>query len=708
MVNASTGANSSPDRSDWLSVVGQQSQFAIALLDPATLTIQQANDSFAQLTGMQFPNGTRLCDLFADFDETTQEQLYHRHLLRPILRDIYQFEAGDWRFLDEPIVAAIENPLSSETRYVEFWLRSREIKVERIDPQIDELANLDLARLLGQEVMSQQMWEEKIQWSNYRVTGQLLWEGLDITPQEQIQRLMGWLIERDSVFEPANFAALGEQMRSLFRAAGHLLLALKEDGVQVMFGSADRWQEELYYSFESLSDSHFIRAAEANRIWNVPDLERDCPTALEQMLLERGLRSLLIVPLWRDGTRKAEGLSSFLFGFAVAASDRANNFERLDADRAIALIPAFKAAFRQAVREKLTRIHPAVEWRFLQEAERRSLGLPPEPIVFTDVYPMYAISDVRGSSTERNLAIQTDLLEQFNLALAIVEAAARERQIGFLDQLKLDLQLYADRLARAIEAEDEVGALDYLKKHLDVYFDYFRQCGPAAIAAVEAYQQACANEHRSVSEARDRYDQALNTINAHLRATWERHQVKMQQILPHYCDLEVTDGIERILYVGASINPQFSLFHLHSLRYDQLRALCDCARTCLEVRDRLDIPLEVSHLVLVQNTTVDIFHDEKTEKQFDVRDPRSTRYEIVKKRIDKAKDAKDGTRITQPGMLTVVYSTHDEWTEYHQYLRYLVREGWVGCKIDSGTIEPLQSVTGLKYARVPVLPAKVE
>lgn len=708
MVDASTGLKNSPQSQDWLSAVGQQSQFAIALLDPATLSVQQANDSFAQLAGRESPSGTRLCDLFADFDETTQEQLYHRHLLRAILRDIYQFEGGDWRFLDEPVVALLQGSSSPEKRYVEFWLRSRDLAVERIDPEIDELGDIDIAQWLDREAISQQMWEEKIQWSNYRVTGQLLWEGLDITAREQVQRLMGWLIEQESLFEPTYFSALGEQMRSLFRASGHLLLVLKQERVQAILGWQERLPEDASYSLESLEDSHFLRAAEVNRIWNVPDLERDCPTALEQMLRDRGVRSLLIVPLWRDGTRNAEGLASFLFGFVAVASDRANNFERLDAERAKSLIPAFKAAFRQAVPEPFTRIHPAVEWRFLQEAERRSLGLPAEPIAFADVHPMYAISDVRGSSTERNLAIQTDLLEQFNLALAIVEAASQERQIGFLDQLAIDLQLYADRLSREIKAEDEVGALDYLKKHFEVYFDYFRQCSSPVLAAVETYEQACANDHHSVSEARDRYDRALNAINAHLRATWERHQVKMQQILPHYCDLEVADGIDHILYVGTSINPQFSLFHLHSLRYDQLRAVCDCARTCLELRDRLEIPLDVSHLVLVQNTTVDIFHDEKTEKIFDVRGTRDTRYEIVKKRIDKARDAKDGTRITQPGMLTVVYSAQDEWTEYHQYLRYLVREGWVGCKIDSGTIEPLQGVTGLKYARVPVRLAEVE
>jgi len=113
----------------------------------------------------------------------------------------------------------------------------------------------------------------------------------------------------------------------------------------------------------------------------------------------------------------------------------------------------------------------------------------------------------------------------------------------------------------------------------------------------------------------------------------------------------------------------------------------------------------ITHLVLVQAVTVDIVHDETTERLFDVRGTRDTRYEIVKKRIDKARDAATQERITQPGMLTIVYSTTEEWEEYLQYLRYLHREGLVSDAIEEGNVEPLQGVSGLKFARVQVLPA---
>jgi hypothetical protein len=437
----------------------------------------------------------------------------------------------------------------------------------------------------------------------------------------------------------------------------------------------------------------------------VPDLEADCPTPLERQLLDRGCRSLLLIPVSQS---LSTGGPEQVLGVIILGCPTPHQYDQLDAAYAEQLIPAFRTALRQANQNKLVRVHPAVEWRFAQEAERRSLGLPPEQIIFRGLYPMYGMSDIRGSSDERNRAIQADLLAQFNLAIAIIDRVLENQAIAFLQQVRADLQLQIDRLAEGIKVEDEVTALDYLHDHVEAYFDYFEQCSPAVKQAIAAYEQACNNDHHCIYNARARYDSTVQQITAHLRDTWERWQTQMQAILPHYCDTEVTDGIDHMIYLGKAIYPQFSRFHLHSLRYEQLRALCDCARTCFNLRDEQDNPLQVAHLILVQDITVDIFHDEQTEKLFDVMGTRDTRYEIVKKRIDKAISTQDQARITQPGMLTIVYSAESEWLEYQHYLRYLEREGWITSQRTMGLVEPLQGVTGLKFARVEVLPAMSE
>src|SRR4028119_529281 len=333
----------------------------------------------------------------------------------------------------------------------------------------------------------------------------------------------------------------------------------------------------------SLEDSHFLKATAANQVWNVPDLRRECETECDRTLRKMGARSMLLVPLVVKSITR-EGCGQQILGVVGLLCDRPNHFNGIDAQHAQELIPAFIAALRQAIQERLATIHnihpaparpapppassaarrqairercakmhnshPAVEWRFAQEAERRSWGRPAETIVFADVHPLYGISDIRGSSDERNRAIQTDLLEQFRLGLVIADAVCETQTTHLGEQLRLDLLDYIQHLKEKVTVDMEVRAAEYLNEHLEVYFDYFMQCDPKVQAAVEAYQAACENEHNCVYSDRTRYDQMLNLISTKLQETWTRWQEKMQQILPHYCDIECTDGIDHMIYVG--------------------------------------------------------------------------------------------------------------------------------------------------------------
>lgn len=517
------------------------------------------------------------------------------------------------------------------------------------------------------------------------------------------QDLINLLIEGDSLFQPEKFHQVSQQLRSLFRANDMLLFTIKREQVQVLRNGEDAEVQTTIQSLSSFQGSHFLRAGEADQVRIVPDLTQDYSTPLERRLLEEGIQSLLLIPLLMDTALSQSHIQPLMVLMGLT-SDRTHNFDTVDVDRAMGLIPALRSSLRQAVQGQFSHIHPSVEWHFVQEAQRRTLGLPAEPIVFENVYPLYGISDIRGSSEERNRAIQADLLTQFDLGLAILDAVCQYQDFPLLQQLRLDFLAYTERLQQGVTVEDEVTAVEYLRQHLEIYFDFFQQCDAETIATVEAYSQSCKNEHGCVYTERDRYDRAIHTINSELRLNWERWQQRMQSIIPHYSDLEVTDGIDHMMYVGTSINPKFSIFHLHSLRYEQLRGMCDNGRVCFRLRDRYDMTLNVSHLVLVQHTTIDIFHDEQTEKLFDVQGTRDTRYEIVKKRIDKAVDTQQRERITQPGMLTVVYTNEHEWAEYQQYFRYLVREGWIDSHIESGTVEKLQGITGLKFSRVRILP----
>lgn len=735
---------------DWLNYVQRCSRLLVAVIEPMTLSLRSANDYFCQLAGVAIDPAnsdavnssthgeTGLQRLLSKLDNTAVQRLYCRHLLHLVFRDFYQVEPQGFRLLDEPVMVSLQSPLYGEPRYIEFWLRSEQLTIARRNASMDEFAELGLQQLTAAELAAKltdpnQLYEleQHFRPENYQIEGWLLLEGLDVTEREIIHRITQLLIDRDSILQPQKFAEIDQQMRSLFRANKTVLLSIEAEQTRLFMGSVSQDLDTQMYSLESLRNSHFLRAVETNRVIAVPDLAVDCHTECGRRLLALGVRSLLLIPLIAEAIAISELNSSQTstqtskskiqnssdvprtIGLVGLLSDRPNQFDALDCRRAEQLIPVFTTALTAAQRQLVQRrfianIHPAVEWRFWQEAERRSLGLPPEPIVFTDVYPLYGISDIRGSSEERNRAIQADLLEQFRLGLAIVEAACAKQETALGEQLRLDLLGYSQQLQQGVTVDAEVSWIRYLHDHFEVYFDYFEQCGEATQAAVAAYRSACENEHACVYQARAQYDETVNKINTLLRDTWDRWQVRMQQITPHYCDVEATDGIDHMIYAGKSIDPKFGSFQLRSLRYEQLRALCDCARTALRLQKQYGTRMQVAHLVLVQDIAVDIFHDEKTERLFDVRGTRDTRYEIVKKRIDKAIDLQAQTRITQPACLTVVYSTDEEWAEYQQYFRYLTREGWLEDAIDSGTVQPLQGVSGLKYARAHVRPSPAE
>jgi uncharacterized HAD superfamily protein len=92
------------------------------------------------------------------------------------------------------------------------------------------------------------------------------------------------------------------------------------------------------------------------------------------------------------------------------------------------------------------------------------------------------------------------------------------------------------------------------------------------------------------------------------------------------------------------------------------------------------------------------------EKLFDVDGAYNARYEVIKKRIDKAFVKNSEERITQADKVTIVYSQTSEKLEYMKYLKYLIAKGILEEEIELLDVEDLQGVSGLKALRVTVKP----
>jgi len=698
----------------WWSVIERYSRLLVAVVDLQNHRIEWTSDRFRQLVGMtDMPPtlGDAVLKRLEPEDQLWVRERIRRHVLNAILTTRYGCsDLLPSRWLHEPLILAVKPLAGDRARFVEFTVSSDQIQLQSLAAAVETaLATCwsdppNDAAVMQQINTPQAPLQKVLQLLNpqtYQASGTILLEGMDVTDREVAQRLMHMLLDRKSILQPHRFRQANHLLKQLFRATETLILTAEEDTATLYLDlDSNDWTPHKL-PVASLQGSPVFQAACKGTVLNVRDLSTQCPSSCETLLRGRGAKSLLVMPLVVQSVRLRT--SSRLLGLVAVVSDQYDAFDPIDEHYGKTIAPALTIAMRHTVNERFTNIHESVRWRFEEEAERRSLGLPPEPITFTDVYPLYGISDIRGSSNERNRAIQQDLLAQFRLGVDIARAVCNAVDSSFAHQFHADLLEHIEQLEQGVTVDAEITLLRYLQENLEAHFDFFRTCGESTIAAIAAYEAAKSPDHDCVYAARAVYDQTVQNINQSLRATWHRWQRTMQAVSPHYCDIEATDGIDHMIYAGSAIDASFTDFHLRSLRYEQLRAVCDCARTGFRLKAEHATRMDITHLVLVQDSTVDITHDENTERLFDVRGTRDTRYEIVKKRIDKAVDAKTQERITQPGCLTLVYSTTDEWQEYQEYLRYLQREGWIDTAIEFGSVEPLQGVTGLKFARVRVL-----
>ena len=174
-------------------------------------------------------------------------------------------------------------------------------------------------------------------------------------------------------------------------------------------------------------------------------------------------------------------------------------------------------------------------------------------------------------------------------------------------------------------------------------------------------------------------------------------------MFPHYFEKQKTDGVDYQMYVGAALleDGRIDPLCLKNLRLWQLMVTCGIAVRAHRLRDRLPIPLETTHLILVQHAPLSI-RFRFDEKRFDVDGAYDIRYEIVKKRIDKAVVQGGSERVTQPGQVAIVYNQPAEAAEYRSYIEYLQSLGYLGDPVESLELSELQGVQGLRALRVPI------
>jgi hypothetical protein len=387
------------------------------------------------------------------------------------------------------------------------------------------------------------------------------------------------------------------------------------------------------------------------------------------------------------------------------------------------VLPLFSMAVRRSldelhgrvqamIKEKATAIHPVVEWRFeravfdtLEKKGGSTTGPSPElePIVFRDVYPLYALADVRSSSTHRAASIQADLLTQLGLARDVLRAAHEARSLPVIDQLGHRVDTYTAHAAVSLGAGDETGIIAFLRSEIEPLFDHLETFAPSVRDRVDRYRQSLDPTLGTVYARRKDFEESITALNDEIAAYLDLEEQAAQGMLPHYFEKQKTDGVDYTIYAGASLleDGAFNPLYLRNLRLWQLMVACGIAVRADRLKARLPMPLEAASLILVQHTPLSI-RFRFDEKRFDVDGAYNIRYEIIKKRIDKATVRGTAERLTQPGKIAIVYAHAAEAAEYRHYIDYLQKQGYLTPEVETLELEELQGAQGLRALRVTV------
>jgi GAF domain-containing protein len=622
--------------------------------------------------------------------------------------------------VDYPLILTLADPTNGLDRHFKVQFEGRFVDVELLRP-LPPLSDELRARLTAQAVDLDRL-TALIPPGSIRFSGFTVVKAADVTDQEVLSSIKRDLIDKESIVANARFVKLQAKLRTLFRRPDlHLGLAALEgdrilvlnSGHQLEHGHGCIFAGSVRAKVADFKGSVYERATLAGEPVFVEDVAAHVTkTPADEMILRKGMRSVAVAPLHYQQQ---------LIGTLSLTSPKPGDINALMEPRLREVLPLFSVAVKRSmdelhsrvesfIKEQFTAIHPVVEWRFRKavmatmdrgEAERGAAEM--EPIVFRDVHPLYAVSDIRGSSTHRAWAIQADLLTQLGLAREVLRAAHEVRALPILDQLTHRIDGHVAEIEVTLRSGDELGVMSFLKGDVEPLFDHLQTFGSSVRERVDAYRQAVDPGIGLVYARRKEFDESVTMINEAVSSYIDMEEQAAQGMFPHYFEKQKTDGVDYTIYLGGALREDngFDPLYLKNLRLWQLMVACGVALRVERLKTRLPVTLDVTNLILIQHAPLSI-RFRFDEKRFDVDGAYNVRYEIIKKRIDKAIIRGTTERLTQPGKIALVYSHATEAAEWREYIEYLQRLGYLTRDVEELELDELQGAQGLRALRVTV------
>jgi len=588
-----------------------------------------------------------------------------------------------------------------------------EVKKKRALPSLSEEEIFELISNFDKP----ELWLEKIPPTHFEFHGLVAVYLVDVTEEEAMSRIRQFLLQRDAVLEENTIAQMEDLLSSYFNIPG-LRLGLAEYKPLELVGSTDTLtirQHLLKKDFLKLKimqneQSIYYQAFQGrhtNIFQNISKLKEKTP--LEEQLIKEGIQSIYITPLERS--------SGEIFGILELGAPgpyAVNSFTRIKIKE---IQPLFRSALSRKVdeinnaigaiiRKKYTNIHPTVEWRFLEEANRILSGetVEPEPIVFENVYPLYGQADVVGSTMQRNRAVQVDMMENWQEILVMLRLAKKYGATKKNDPLIRLVEEIQMGHKTAFTPDEELESRELITTVIHPHLEKIKSTYPKIKECWKQYQQLIDPKLGIIATRRKNFEESMLKINQTIVAFLDEEEVAMQRVLPHYFERYQTDGISYDLFLGNALikTKNFEIQQLETFRLWQLKSMCELTRRIANLQSELSHRMTTAQLILVYNFPMAI-RFRMDEKKFDVDGNENVRYALLKKRIDKALIRGTSNRLTLPGKVAIVYSQDKDRQEYQKYLKYLIEKKIIEPTVEDLELAPLQGIKGLKAIRISVL-----
>ncbi len=586
-----------------------------------------------------------------------------------------------------------------------------EITQEDVDELIDNFDNIEL-------------WKAKFPAKSYMLNGFVISNIFDVTDDQAISDIKSELIGKDKR-KDENFI---ESFETIFRS----LLNLKD--LQVGFSIYNNEEaifERVYgsemHSFllnqldakecvdalckgsykQLLYENKYVAISNVDKVYN---LYKDKKPHVKAFY-EQGFKSVILAPIANE-----DGL----MGVLELASKTPKVLNSINANKLVDVMPFIVAAVEHSkeeeenlieaiIQKECTSIHPSVHWKFKSEAKRfikeqlNGNQVAFNRIAFDDVYPLFGQMDIKGSSEARNWATKEDLSLQLNAARVILEKAFELEKLPIYEQYLYRIEGFLAKLNSNFQVDSEQRINAFFQNEINTLFKHMR-IAKKLENKIASYFKSIDDKLHVLYKHRKDYDETVTLINKRMANLLDEKQVEAQKMYPHFFERFKTDGVEHNMYIGEAITKEdnFNPIYLYNLRLWQLQVMCEMENAYYQMQPQFPVALNVASMILVFNQPLSVSF-RMDEKQFDVDGTYNARYEVVKKRVDKAFIKGTKKRITEKGKITIVYSQKEDEREYLKYIEFLQSKHYLDTDVEIVELEDLQAVTGLKAIRATIL-----